>query len=181
MNRLCCNLLIGNPNAADDNPLFGAAHANDIAAGGGAAPNQAQIAAMRLLLRSQMSIGGNRNLSYTIKRLIVPEDHETAAEVLLANLQVIPVPTVTAAAEIFRNRVGWSVEPLLGAASANIWYGIEDPAKARSICYAHQKGFESVVFRSYFNDSRATRAYQAEGRFAAAIANWRGIVRNAGA
>ena len=178
LNRLCVNILTGNPACVDGFALFNLAnHGNDIAAG--AAPTTVQLAAMRLLLRRQTGLGG-RPLAQTINLLLIPEDIETVTQqLLLATLNITPIIAITT--EPFRGRVQFEVEPMLAANSATIYYGFANPARARSIVYAHQRGFESMKTRNYYNPQNNCRFWQFEGRFAAAINNYRGVVRNNGA
>ena len=178
LNRLCVNLLTGNVACSDGIALYNlASHNNDRPAG--AAPSTAELSAMRLLLRQQTGLGG-RKLSFTINLLLVPEDLETGTEQLLnVSLAVNPVTVVNA--EPFRGKVRWAVEPMLAAHSTAQYYGFADPARARSIVYAHQKGFEKMKVRRYFNPQNNCLFHQFEGRFCAAVRTWRGTVRNAGA
>jgi len=181
LNRLCVNLLTGNVAAADGVALFHAgSHGNDIAAGSGAAPSTAQLSAMRLLLRQQQGVGARRNLNYTLARLLIPEALETTTQQLLAATLSI-YPTQESATPIFKGQVTWDVEPMLTANSSLIYYGFADSARARSIVFAHQTGYESMRSRNYYNPKNNCRMWQFEGRFAAAINNYRGVVRNAGA
>lgn len=179
LNRLCIDLLTGNVNCTDGVALFNAVnHGNDRAAGN--PPSTVELSAMRLLLRRQTGVGGRRKLNYTVNIVLVPEDLETVTEqLLLLNLEI--TPTTTATTEPFRGRIQWAVEPMLADHSTVIWYGFAAPAQARSIVYAHQRGFERMVTRNYFNPKNNCRMFQFEGRMAAAVNNYRGIVRNAGA
>jgi len=181
LNRLCLDLLTGNVACADTVALFHtASHGNDIAAGGGAAPSAAQLSAMRLLLRRQTGIGGLRKINQTVHGLLIPEDLETVTEQLLeTNVRVLP--TTTATGEIWRGRVKWWVEPMLATYSAAVWYAFADPARARSIVYAYQRGYENMRTENYYDPSNECRWWKYKGRFAAGINNYRGVVRNAGA
>lgn len=181
LNRLCVNLLVGNNTAGDGNPLFSSTyHANDIASGSGGVPSTTQLSALRLLLRKQKGPSGRRYLNLTLKMLLIPEDQETTTQQLLASLKVIPVPITDATADIFRGQVDYRVEPMLGDNSSLIYYGFADKNIARAIVYTFQRGFEGLKTRNYYNPKNNARVFQFEGRFAAAIRNWRGVARNAG-
>jgi len=182
LNRLCVNLLTGNVLCADGVALFNAAghQGNDILAGAGGQPSTAQLSAMRTVLRQQTGVGGTRQLNQTIARLLVPEALETVTQQLLAaTLQIHPIQET--ATPVFKGQVAWDVEPMLTAHSAAIYYGFADPARARSIVYCYQRGFERMVTRNYYNPQNNCRFWQFEGRFAAAVNNYRGVIRNAGA
>jgi len=178
LNRLCVNLLTGNVACTDGVALFNLAnHNNDRAAG--AAPSTAELSAMRLLLRQQTGIGG-RKLAHTLNLLLIPEDLETVTQqLLLATLNITPVTAVTT--EPFRGRVTHAVEPMLAANSTTIYYGFANPARGRSIVYAHQRGYEKMKTTTYFEPRNQCRFWQFSGRFAAAVNSWRGVVRNNGA
>lgn len=177
LNRLCVNLLTGNVLAGDGVALFDSAHGNELATG--LAPSTAQLAAIRLKLRKQTGVSGKRKLSLPLSLLLIPEDLETTTEqLLIPGLQV--VPTAETAAQIFRGRVKYAVEPMLGEDSAVKYYGFADPRLARAIVYTFQRGFEQMKRRMYYNPKNNSQVVQVEGRMAAAVRNWRGVVRNAG-
>ena len=179
LNTLCVNLLTGNVACLDGYSLFdNTNHGNDITSG--AAPNTTQLSAMRLKLRQQTGVGGRRKLNWTLRRLLIPEALETTTQQLLsATLQINP--TQESATPVFKGQVAWDVEPKLTDNSATIYYGFMDPSVARTIVYCHQRGYERMKRRSYYNPQNNCRIFQFEGRFAAGINNYRGIVRNAGA
>ncbi len=179
LNRLCVDLLTGNVELVDGNNLFdNTNHGNDITSG--AAPNTAQLSNMRKKLRKQTGVGGRRKLGLTIKILLVPEDIETVTQQLLSNsLMIKPVQESTT--PVFKGLVDWWVEPLLADNSIVKYYGFADIRRMRSIVYCHQRGFEKLKRRNYYNPKNNCRVWQFEARFAAAVNNYRGIVRNAGA
>ncbi len=110
---------------------------------------------------------------------MLPEDLEiTAIQLLKATLQVMPEQTTDI--NPFRGAINYLCEPRLGDASAKAWYGFAPRSAARNICYVHQAGFEQMVTRVYFDPKTNSRIHQFEGRFAAAVNNYRGVVRNAG-
>ncbi|MFO8015253.1 MAG: S49 family peptidase [Phycisphaerae bacterium] len=178
LNRLCVNLLTGNVAAADGIALFHlVSHGNDRAAGN--PPSTTELSAMRLLLRQQTGVGGLRKLAYTLNLLLIPEALETTTQQLLAaTLQIYP--TTEGSTPIFKGQVDYAVETMLTDDSAVKYYGFATPARARSIVYCHQRGFERMRSRNYYNPKNNCRIFQFEGRFAAAINNYRGVVRNAG-
>lgn len=177
LNRLCVNVLTGNPTMLDGNALFSSAHGNDRSSG--AAPSTTELAAMRLLMRKMTGVSAKRKINLTLTGLLVPEDLETTTQQLLSS-NVVIVPTATTSGELFRGKVQYWVEPMLGEASATIYYGFADKSKARAIVYTHMKGFEGMKSRNYFNPKNNCRVFQFEGRFAAAARNPRGAVRNNG-
>lgn len=177
LNRLCVNVLLGNQVMLDGNAFFSAAHGNDRASG--AAPDTTELAAMRLLFRKMTGVSGKRKLNLTLTGLLVPEDLETTTQQLLSP-QVVVTPQTTTTGELFRGRVQYWVEPMLGESSAAMYYGFADTRLARAVVYCFQRGFEGMKSRNYFNPKNNCRVFQFEGRFAAAPRNPRGVVRNAG-
>ncbi len=179
LNRLCVNLLVGNPTCVDGNALFDDTnHGNDVASGG-AAPDTTELNKFRLRLRKQTGVSGKRKLNYTLYGLLVPEDLETTTQQLLdATLAMVAVTSATT--NPYKGKVTWWVEPMLGESSAKKYYGFANPAAARAIVYAHQVGFETMKRRNYFNPKNNSQMFQFEGRFAAAIADWRGVCRTKG-
>lgn len=176
LNRLCVNLLVGNANAQDGVALFhSGSHGNVV--GSPAAPDAAQLAAMRLLLRSQRGLSNQRALNLTLYGLLIPEDLETDVQRLLSPSLTV-VPTQDSNAQIFRGQVEWWVEPMIGENSATYYYGFANPNIARSIVYTHMQGFETVRQRTYFNDKNQCRIFQYEARYAAAVRDYRGVVQN---
>lgn len=178
LNRLCVNLLTGNITLPDGNALFDDTnHGNDVTSGG--APSQTELSKVRLKLRKQTGVSDKRKLNQKLGHVLVPEDLETTTEQLLANLQVVPVTDSTI--NTFRQKVTFSVEPMLGEASAVQWYGFAPPKLGRAIVYAYMRGFERMKVTTYWDPKSGCRVWQFEGRMAAAARNYRGVVRNAGA
>jgi len=178
LNRLCVNLLVKNAEAGDGYDLFDDAnHGNEIDPG--APPDTDQLSAMRLKLRKQTGVSAVRQLGLPLGRLLIPSDLETDVEKLL-RVDLNVVPTTTAGAEPFRGEVDWVVESMLDADSATKYYGFAPPASGRAILFAHQIGYEKMQIRRYFNPQNNCLVHQCEGRFAAVVGNYRGVVRNIG-
>jgi signal peptide peptidase SppA len=178
LNRLCVNLLVGNVACADSVALFhSVTHGNDRAAGN--APSTTELAAMRLLLRKQTGVSAKRKLNFNLAGLLIPEELETVTQQLLEATLTINATTENAT-PLFKGKVAYWVEPMLADYSAVKYYGFAPKDLARSIVYAHQTGFENMKTSNYYNPKNNCRTFQFEGRFAAAINTWRGIVRNAG-
>ena len=176
-NRLCVNLLTGNVLMPDNYNLFdNTNHVNDLTTG--LAPDDDQLSAMRLKLRKQSGISGKRKLNLTLKSILIPSDHETAADKLLGASNVVPVTSDNA--QIFRRKVTPIVETMLDDHSADKYYGVADPMVAKSIVWCRQRGFSQMRVRIYRNPKNNCLTHQFEGRMAAAARTWRGIVRNAG-
>jgi hypothetical protein len=180
LNRLCINLLTGNPTWTDGTALFAAGRGNYVAAGAGAAPSTTTLSAARLAFRSMTGDSGKANLNMTVRGLLIPEDLETTTQTLLSP-NVVVVPATTATGEIFRGAVTYWVDPMLGAVTTTAWVAFPDSAAARAIVYAYQTGYERMRKRMYFNPRNNCQIFQFEGRFAAAVNNPSGAYWNAGA
>jgi len=186
LNRLCVNLLVGNPNTPDTNPLFdtggGGAHLNAILSGSGGAPSATQFKPMRTLLRKQKGVGKKRYLNLTLFHILIPPDVEEDAEQCLlplsADFQIKYI--ADNASNPFRNKVTYSVEPQLSDASTAMWYGFADKRLARAIIFAYQQGYEQIKRLTYFWPKSGSLVLKVETRCGAAIRNWRGVVRNYG-
>jgi len=177
LQRLCIELLTKNVTLLDGYSLFDSAqHGNDLASG--AAPVEAQLTAVRRLLRQQQGVSQKRVMGYDLFGILIPSQLETDAEKLLADLNV--VPAAAANAEIYRGRVRYWAEPMLDGYSTAQWFGFANPARARAIMVAYQAGFEKMVLRKYVDRRTNNVVFQCEGRFAAAVRNYRGVVRNPG-
>jgi len=177
LQRLCIELLVNNVILSDTYNLFDAAqHGNDLPSG--AAPSEAELSNVRRLLRQQQGVSGKRTMAYDLFGILIPTQIETDAEKLLADLNVIPA--AAADAEIYRGRVRYWPEPMLDGYSTAVWYGFANPARARGIIVCYQQGFETMKLRTYVDQRTNNLVYQCEGRFAAAVRNYRGIVRNPG-
>ncbi|MBN2023177.1 MAG: hypothetical protein JW809_10340 [Pirellulales bacterium] len=177
LNSLCLRLLTGNEECIDGYPLIDAEHTNLQTPG--APPSVAQLDAMRLLLRQQMGLAGKRRAGLPLSLLLVPSALETTTQKLL-RVDLNVTPTSAGAANPFRGEVDYVVETGLDAVSATAYYGFAPPRAGRSIVYVYQEGFEVMRQRSYFSPQNNCRVFQVEGRFAVAMNDFRGVVRNDG-
>jgi len=179
VNRKAVNLLTGNPTLVDAIAFFHASHGNLIAGGSGGVPSAAQMSLMRQDMRAQKAPGNKRRLRFGPKIALVPIELETAAEQTFLPATIVPVTDTTV--NVFRSRITPIVEPMLSDASAAIWYALADPRIVKSIVVAFMAGYENGGRRrSYFNAKNGNQYFQIEGRFAAAVRNWRGAVMNTG-
>lgn len=176
INRLCVDLLTGNATAGDDVALFHSANHGNIVTGGGV-PSAAQLQKHRALLRVMQGVSGKSYLNLTVNHILVPTALETDAENTLDPNRVAQAIT-DATLNNFKGKVGWSVEPMLDAASAAVWYAFSKMVKA--IVYAYQQGYEGGRSRSWFQNETNSRVFELEGVFGANVNDWRGATRNPG-
>lgn len=186
LNGLCIALLGGNVTLLDGFSLFDdATHGNDIASGTGGVPSTTQANLMRLKHRRQTGIGGVGKVRTPPKIALVPTAHEEAAMQTFLNfsrLNESKLPVTDATINTFRGSIEPVVEPDLEDYSVLQWYTLADPRIRRSIVHVFQRGYGRGGKRTtWFDPGKETRYVKLEGRFAAAAASFRGIVRNAGA
>ncbi|WP_298580566.1 ClpP-like prohead protease/major capsid protein fusion protein [uncultured Luteimonas sp.] len=176
-------ILNANPNMADGNALFSAAHGN---LGSPAAalidavsldPTVANpLAAMRAAMLLQKGAEG-RYITVRPKYLLVPPGLEEAA------LKVTNAAIVAARGSDV-NVVGPTLtpitEPRLHDGSSTAWYGAADPSRVDTIEYAYLEGHEGV-----FTETR--QGFEVDGVqvkcrhvFGAKAIDWRGLFKNAG-
>jgi len=181
LNRLCVNLLIGNVTCVDSNALYDDTnHGNDIASGSGGAPSVSEMGDMRTKHRAQTGVGDKGKIKTPPKVLLVPAALETTAEQVFLPLAILPVTDATT--NPFRGKIQVVVEPELDDNSTTIWYTFADPRVRRAIAHCFMRGYGKGGKRTtWFDPGRKTRYYDLEGRFAAAVASYRGTCRNAGA
>jgi signal peptide peptidase SppA len=178
LNRLCVNLLTGNPALVDNIAFFNASHGNLIAGGSGGVVTVAQLGPMRQLMRNQTSPGAKRKLSFPPVIALVPTSLETGAEQVLLPSNMIP--QTDANVNVFRSRIQPVVDPMLDDASTLIWYLFADPRMVRTIVIAFMQGYQGGARQSYYNPKNQCQVFQIDCRFAAAVRNWRGAVMNTG-
>ena len=179
VNRLCVDLLTGNPTLPDTIQFIHASHGNTVASGSGGVPSTTQAALMRKAMRKQLTYGGKRRLRIGPSVALVPTDLETAAEQVFSPLTVVPVTEATATP--FKGKITPVVEPMLDDASTSKWYAFADPRRVRTIVVAFMQGFQNGgKIQTYFEPKNQSQIFQIEGRFGAAVRNYRGVVENFG-
>lgn len=174
-------ILTGNPNMADGNALFSAAHHNL----GTAAPlsdaldpaEANPIAEMRKMMTLQKGLEG-RYINVRPRYLVVPPSlEEVALKVTSANF----VATKGTDLNVFGPSLIPISEPRLEDASSTAWFGVSEPSAIDTIEYAYLEGYEGV-----FTETR--QGFHVDGVeikcrhvFGAKAIDWRGLFKNAGA
>lgn len=183
LNRLCISLLTANAALVDGVALFHSTHANLIDSGSGGTVSTTQLDKVRLTFRKQSGISAKRKLNLNTSLILVPPTLETAADQTLGQQMILPVPVTDATTNVYRGRVDYAVDVMLEdyTLGTSQWYAFADPRIARAIIYCYQQGYERMQRRLYFNPKNNCRILQVEGRMAAAVRQWRGVVKNYGA
>jgi hypothetical protein len=158
------------PAMSDAAPLFDAAHGN---LGTGAAFGEAPLAAGRLAMRKQQTLSGDA-LGVGPKWLIVPPDHETAAEKLLSDIQATKIDDANP----------WSflsllVEPRFS--SATRFYLAADPAQVEGLEYAYLAGAPGPQTETKTGFEVDGVSVKIRLDFGAGFVDWRGWHMNPGA
>lgn len=180
LNRLVYALLTSNPTMRDGYALFDATNHQGNDRTSGAAPTVAELGALQSILRKMTGLNSDSRLNQSLRYLLVPTALETAATQLLMSMSD---PAANVNSEV-KNPWFGKVEPVADAElddySAVKYFGAADPAMTETIQYRYLQGQETPVQTSWFEPRRATRYVQVEQSFGAAVAEYRGLVRDAG-
>jgi hypothetical protein len=183
LNRLCVELIATNPLLLSGTELFHADHNNDVVAG--APPSATQGSMMWQQWHQQTAVGNPSKtirtppaiilypaiLDYTVKQIFAPfagmvENKQAATD---ANLNIL------------RGQFDFVREPELDAYSSLMWYWLADPRRRQAFVHMFQRGYGRGGRRTtWFDPDRETRYVKIEGRFGAANAGHRGVLRNQG-
>ena len=159
----------------DGNNLFDASNHNNQASGH-TALSASGWAALRLLLRNQTDVNGNRiNLSPTM--LLVPAALETTAEQLVSGVS-LPVTDATAQSPTLRAQTV-IVEPRIDDISngSSAYYAISKPF----VELGKLAGYERPTFESFEQQDADQIGYKVRYFVAAKATDWRQIARDPGA
>ena len=157
----------------DGKPLFDADHAN--IGTGASALDAAALSAARTMLRKQTAKGGGL-LNLQPRYLIVPVEHETAAEALVAtSARAVASGTGNAVLPGWIGNLELVVEPRL-ASNAFYLAASSDQVDTLEVAGLQADGGRPVVEEeSEFN--RDAKAWKVRHVVAAAFTDWRGIVK----
>lgn len=122
-------MVMANPALSDGKAVFHADHGNLT---GAAAPSVTSLAAARLAMRKQTSLGGML-IDVTPRFVLVPPELETIAEQVLTEIAATKTDDVNPFGKLVL-----LVEPRLTV--ANRWYVVADPASAEGLEYAYLEG-----------------------------------------
>ena len=186
LNRLHINLLLGSGAICwDGKALWHADHANSVASGQGGAPSLEQLQKMRELMRSQKGIGkgASRRLSYTMNLILAGMKNETPLDQVLGTTKIaqLATPTTDANVNVFRGKLDYAIDAMIDdEATSAAWYGFTKNPTAKPIVHVFMQGYERMKVRTYYDPKNNSRVWQFEGRFACAVRDWKGLVRNPG-
>lgn len=169
------DLLTGNPNLSDGNPVFHASRGNIAATGVGfgSVGTESAVSAARLSLRQVTDLDGKTLISVTPKFLVVGPESETDAEKFLSAIHA----ATTDDANPWAGKLTLMVEPRI---TDGRWYIFADPATRPTMTYAYLSSAPGVqIQRAEAWDTLGLK-YRAFRDFGAGWTDWRGAYFNPG-
>jgi hypothetical protein len=163
------------PTMSDSKTLFCTEHGNLAAGADKVAPSIDTLSKARTAMRRQKGLAGEV-ISVTPKFVLVPPEHETGVEKILADIAAAKVEDAVPAA--FRNLVG-VVDPRLTNATA--WYLVANPDEIDGLEYAYLEGEEGpqIVTETGFEVDGLRVRVRLD--FGGGFVDWRSWYRNPGA
>jgi len=193
-NRLCIDLIMSNPTLLDGTALFAnrtdvgsATNNNDRTSGG--VPSDTEWGQMEALYADIGGVGTARRVRGSLNTILVPTgtQHQEAVRTF-APLNIVgedKVAATTANLGLYRSKIKIVPESeLRGASVATRFYGMRSPTmlNTATIVRAYFNGFGTAGRRErWYDPENKTTWVSLECRFAAAIKNWRYVIRNKGA
>ncbi len=171
-------ILTGNPNMSDGNPLFDASHGNLAAAGAELSVNS--LGEARAAMRKQKGLAGKAVLNIAPRYLIVPASLETAAEELINSL-VNPARSNDTGMVQFIRSLSLVVDARLDESSETAWYLSSSPAQMETIERGYLDGMQGVYIETREGFEVDGVEFKARIDFGAKALNWRGLYMNPGA
>lgn len=175
-------LITANGNMGVDNTaIFHANHAN--LAGTSAVVSVASLGLGRAAMRKQKNIGGVEIINVMPRYLVVPAAIETVADQFLSATQI--VFTKNTDVNPFQTNGNTPLakicEPRLDAASTTAWYLAGDPGQVDMLEHSYLEGNQGVFIESRMGFEVDGMEVKARLDFGAAVLDWRGLYKNAGA
>ncbi|UXQ89124.1 hypothetical protein [Synechococcus phage MinM1] len=174
-------ILNSNPNMADNQALFVAAHANVFGNGvasfgaGDGVLNVTGLGVGRRVLRTMTAPNGDI-IDLQARFLLVPAQLEMAA------LQFTSAQFVAAAPGNINPAVNTTLTPIVEPrlASATQWYLIADNAEVDTVEYAYLEGMEAPQITTYTDEDTDGVIVKCTHNFGAKATDWRGMARSTG-
>ncbi|MGV3605202.1 MAG: S49 family peptidase [Planctomycetaceae bacterium] len=185
LNRLCVRLLAGNVTLLDTYSLFDQTnHKNDITSGAGAgAPSDAQWELMENNMATQNGVGGRGYVRSGMNICLIPPQLKRKARQTFVYSEDKTANT-DSNINVYRGDVEPIVEPELQAYSTTQWYGLVKPIGSlnATVIYTFFNGYGAGGRRErWYDPNNKCYKLSLEGRFGAAVKQFRYVQRNAGA
>lgn len=168
-------LLTGNPNLSDGNPVFHSSRGNIAGTGVsfGASGVDGAVSGARFAMRQVTDLDGKTLISVTPKYLVVGPEAETEAEKFLASIYAATTDDVNP----WAGKLSLMVEPRI---SDGRWYLFADPATRPTLAYGYLSSAQGVqIQRAEAWDTLGLK-YRAFLDFGAGWTDWRGAYLNPG-
>ena len=175
------DIIKANAVLADSVALFAAGHGN--LSGSPAAPNEAGLSEMRKLMRRQLGLDG-AEIALTPIMMLVPPEHETVAEKLLATIVPDSSTNVSPFSAAGRTPLRLDVEPRLetgGGGSTDAWYGMASKGQVDMIELARLAGSNGPQTRTQEGFDVNGVKIKIMHDVGAKALDFRGLFKNAGA
>ena len=170
--EIMVNLVTGNPNLSDGNPVFDTARGNKATTG--AALSVATVDAARKAMRGMKGLDGKTLVAVQPKYLLVGPEIETEAEAFLAGLYAATTSDVNP----FSGKLTLLVEPRITDSS---WLIFADPARLPCLQHGYLAGAEGVQIQRTEAWDTLGMKYRAWLDFGAGWLDFRGAYLNPGA
>lgn len=167
------DLIQGNPNSEDNQPLFSAAHGNIATDASGVTVGG--LSAARVAIRTQKGLDGVTTLNLRPQFLVVGAELETAAEQVLSEIAAATVDTA--------NPFSGSLELLVESdLTPGDWYVFASPTAAPVFEHAWLQGYTGPQLASQENFRTLARDYRVVIHWGCGLlpGGWRGAYKNAG-
>ncbi len=173
--KFLVQLLTSNPIMSDGNELFHTAHGNLSTTGGDIGITT--LSSARQAMRLQKGLDGKTPVNAIPRYLVVPASLETAAEMIVANIQ----PVQASDANPFAGKLEVVVDPRLDSYSATAWYMVADQGAFDTIEYSYLETEQGPVVESRAGFEVDGMEVKVRLDFGAGVLDYRGMYRNQGA
>jgi phage major head subunit gpT-like protein len=172
-------ILNSNPTMADGFALFSSQHANLASGGDVGAPSVTTLGVAREAMRLQKSLNGS-HLNLVPVSLIVPANHETAADQIVTQITPAQTSNVNPFAMAGRTPLSPVVEPRLDATSVNAWYLAAAISQVDIIELCTMTGEAMPVIDSMVDFDTDGVKFKARHTVGTKAIDYRGIYKNPG-
>lgn len=186
LNRSIIAMIGSNVTLIDGLALFeNTVHGNLVVSGG--APSETNLITNRALHAAQRAPGMLANSGTDPRIVLVPDALRITArkafQTFFGNTNGTPIANIEASQNYFKDSVMVVADPELDNYSTTVWYSLVAPSNQglRSIVHRYRAGYGPAGKRGEYMDyKKRGRCYTIDFAAGAAIAGWRGIVRNPG-
>jgi hypothetical protein len=186
LNRSIIAMIGSNVTLIDGLALFeNTVHLNLVGSGG--APSETNLIVNRALHAAQRAPGMLSNSGTDPRIVLVPDALKITAakafQTFFGNTNGTPIANIESSQNYFKDSVMVVADPELDNYSTTAWYSLVAPSNQglRSIVHRYRAGYGPAGKRGEYMDyKKRGRCYTIDFAAGAAIAGWRGIVRNPG-